>query len=69
MHLIFKYKLINFLIDNKINYFILLELELEFIFGSIYYEPNGSHTLKTISQKLNCDNLIKYDLIKIYFRN
>ena len=32
-------------------------------------ETNESHTLKIISQKLNQDDLIKYDLIKIYFRN
>jgi hypothetical protein len=34
-----------------------------------YYNHNESHTLRTISQKLNWDDLIKYDLIKIYFRN
>jgi len=28
-----------------------------------------SHILRTISQKLKWNNLIKYDLIKIYFRN
>ena len=27
------------------------------------------HALKIINQKLNCDDLIKYDLIKIYFTN
>jgi hypothetical protein len=30
-------------------------------------ETNKIHILKIISQKLNQNNLIKYDLIKIYF--
>jgi hypothetical protein len=34
-----------------------------------YKELNGLHILRIINQKLNRDDLIKYDLIKIYFRN
>jgi hypothetical protein len=55
--------------SNDYDYYIEIKHDKHTPYFNVKSELNGSHILRTVSQKLNLDDLIKYDLIKIYFRN
>jgi len=55
--------------SNNNGYYVEIKYDKHTPYFNVKSERNESHTLRTVSQKLNLDDLINYDLIKIYFRN
>ena len=55
--------------SNDNDYYVNRKHDKHIPYFNVKSELNGSYTLRTVSQKLNLDALIKYNLIKIYFIN